>query len=97
MPHSTSDAGTPVQYLVSLADVDAHLFEITVRVTDPTSTGQRFALPAWTPGSYMIREFARHIVAISAQSPDGVVALVKTDKHSWHAAPCRGPLSLTYR
>ena len=97
MPHSTSDAGTPVQYLVSLADVDAHLFEITVRVTDPTSTGQRFALPAWTPGSYMIREFARHIVAISARSPDGGVPLVKTDKHSWHAAPCKGPLSLTYR
>jgi len=97
MPHSTSDAGTPVQYLVSLADVDAHLFEVTIRVTDPTSTGQRFALPAWTPGSYMIREFARHIVSISAQSPDGAVPLVKTDKHSWHAAPCRGPLSLTYR
>ena len=97
MPHSTLDAGTPVQYLVSLADVDAHLFEVTIRVAVPTSTGQRFALPAWTPGSYMIREFARHIVAISAQSPDGVVALVKTDKHSWHAAPCRGPLSLTYR
>jgi len=97
MPHSTPDTGTPVQYLVSLADVDAHLFEVTIRVTDPTSTGQRFALPAWTPGSYMIREFARHIVAISARGPDGAVVLVKTDKHSWHAAPCRGPLSLTYQ
>jgi predicted metalloprotease with PDZ domain len=97
MPDSTLDAGTPVQYLVSPADVDAHLFEVTIRVTDPTSTGQRFALPAWTPGSYMIREFARHIVAISAQGPDGAVVLVKTDKQSWHAAPCRGPLNLTYR
>jgi len=97
MQHSTSATGTPVQYLVSLADVDAHLFEITIRVTDPTSTGQRFALPAWTPGSYMIREFARHIVAISAQSSDGAVALFKTDKHTWYAAPCKGPLSLTYQ
>jgi len=97
MQNSTSATGTPVQYLVSLADVDAHLFEITIRVTDPTSTGQRFALPAWTPGSYMIREFARHIVAISAQSSDGAVALFKTDKHTWYAAPCKGPLSLTYQ
>ena len=97
MPHSTSDARNPVQYLVSLANVDAHLFEVTIRVMDPTSTGQRFALPAWTPGSYMIREFARHIVSISAQSPDGAVPLVKTDKHSWYAAPCKGPLSLIYQ
>ena len=97
MPPSTLDTRAPVQYLVSLADVDAHLFEVTIRVADPTSTGQRFALPAWTPGSYMIREFARHLVAISAQNPEGAVALVKTDKHSWYAAPCKGPLSLTYQ
>jgi predicted metalloprotease with PDZ domain len=97
MPPSTLETGTPVQYLVSLTDVDAHLFEVTIRVADPTSTGQRFALPAWTPGSYMIRDFARHLVAISAQSPEGAVTLVKTDKHSWYAAPCKGPLSLTYQ
>jgi len=97
MPPSTLETGTPVQYLISLADVDAHLLEVTIRVADPTPTGQRFALPAWTPGSYMIREFARHLVAISAQSPEGAVALVKTDKHSWYAAPCKGPLSLTYQ
>lgn len=97
MPYSNSEAGSPVQYCVSLFDVDAHLFEVTIRVKEPTSTGQRFALPAWTPGSYMIREFARHIVTISARGLEGAVALVKTDKHSWHAAPCKGPLTLTYR
>jgi len=87
----------PVQYEVRLADADAHLFEVTLTVTSPDPLGQRFALPAWTPGSYMIREFARHVVAISARDPDGAITLAKTDKHTWQAAPCSGPLVLTYR
>lgn len=95
--HAARPTSVPIQYEVRLADADAHLFEVTLLVTSPDPLGQRFALPAWTPGSYMIREFARHVVAISARNPDGAIAVVKTDKHSWQAGPCLGPLVLTYQ
>jgi len=41
---------------------EAHLYRVTCTVDDPDPSGQRFALPAWVPGSYAIRDFARHVV-----------------------------------
>jgi predicted metalloprotease with PDZ domain len=38
------------------------------RCPNPSPTASAFALPAWIPGSYLIRDFARHIVAIRAES-----------------------------
>jgi predicted metalloprotease with PDZ domain len=72
-------------------DLAGHLFNVTVTVAAPAADGQVFALPAWIPGSYMIREFARNIVRIRAESGGQPVALAKLDKHSWRAAPVRRP------
>ena len=58
----------PVHYRIFPRSPQAHLFEVTCTVTDPDPEGQRFALPAWIPGSYLIRDFARHVVSIRAQS-----------------------------
>jgi predicted metalloprotease with PDZ domain len=55
-----------------------------------------FSLPAWIPGSYMIRELARNIVTIEARSAGRAVALEKLDKHTWRAQRCSSPLRLTY-
>jgi predicted metalloprotease with PDZ domain len=85
-----------VQYTIVPKDLAGHLFNVTVSVAAPASEGQVFALPAWIPGSYMIREFARNIVRIRAESGGEAVALTKLDKHSWQAAPVDGPLSLHY-
>jgi predicted metalloprotease with PDZ domain len=85
-----------VHYTIVPKDLAGHLFNVTVTVAAPDPQGQVFALPAWIPGSYMIREFARHIVRIRAESGGAPVALDKRDKHSWQAAPVDGPLTLHY-
>jgi predicted metalloprotease with PDZ domain len=85
----------PIRYRIQPKSPEAHRFEASCTVADPDPAGQRFALPAWTPGSYLIREFARHVVAIRAESRGAPIALAKTDKHTWRAAPCRGPLTVT--
>ncbi|HTT12988.1 MAG TPA: PDZ domain-containing protein [Burkholderiaceae bacterium] len=85
-----------VGYAVRPAQPGAHLFHVTVTVEEPDPAGQRFMLPAWIPGSYMIREFARHIVRISAVSGRERVNLRKLDKHTWRADPVEGALSLAY-
>ena len=88
-----------IHYTIVPKDLAAHLFNVTVTVANPDPDGQVFALPAWIPGSYMIREFARNIVRIRADSGAGEghsVALTKLDKHSWRAAPTAGPLTLHY-
>ncbi len=89
----------PIRYSIVPKDPAAHLFEVTVTVAEPAADGQRFMLPVWIPGSYMVREFARNIVSISARSETTgrKVRLVKTDKHTWQAAPVQDALTLTYQ
>ncbi|WP_426117200.1 M61 family metallopeptidase [Massilia sp. PWRC2] len=85
-----------IRYTIVPKDLASHLFDVSVTVEQPSADGQVFALPAWIPGSYMIREFSRNIVQIRAESQGKQVGLVKLDKHSWRAAPVDGPLSLHY-
>jgi predicted metalloprotease with PDZ domain len=85
-----------VQYTIVPKDLAGHLFNVTVTVAAPHPEGQVFALPAWIPGSYMIREFARNIVRIRAEAGGQPVELAKLDKHTWRAAPVDGPLTLHY-
>ncbi len=53
-------------------------------------------LPAWIPGSYMIRDFAKNIVTLEASCGGRPVQTEKLDKQTWQCAPCRGELLLTY-
>jgi predicted metalloprotease with PDZ domain len=85
-----------VNYAIVGKDLAGHLFQVTLTVDNPAPDGQLLALPAWIPGSYMIREFSRNIVQMRAESDGQAVKLVKLDKHTWQAAPVAGKLLVTY-
>jgi predicted metalloprotease with PDZ domain len=85
-----------IHYAILPAHPGAHLFHVTVTLDDPDPAGQVFQLPAWAPGSYMIREFARHIVRLTALSGERKVRVTKVDKHTWRCAPVAGPLTVAY-
>ncbi|MGF6635728.1 M61 family metallopeptidase [Paraburkholderia sp. MM6662-R1] len=87
----------PIRYTIVPGNPAAHLFEVIVTVADPDPAGQRFMLPVWIPGSYMVREFARNIVTLRAVNDAGrKVRVEKIDKHTWQAAPVKGALTLRY-
>ena len=86
----------PIHYRIACAHPGAHLFSITLTVAEPDPAGCVVSLPAWIPGSYMIREFARNIGRISARNGKRAITLVKINKHAWRAAPCAGPLVIDY-
>jgi predicted metalloprotease with PDZ domain len=92
MSADISDAG--IVYDVRLKDPGAHLFEVTCRINDPDPDGQTVSLPAWIPGSYMIRDFAMHVIAVEAEAIGESVPLRKIDKSSWRVGPVDGPLLL---
>lgn len=85
-----------IEYRVTLLSPQAHLFEIECTIPAPAPEGQIVSMPAWIPGSYMIRDFARHIVSLSASSQGKAVQVEKTDKQTWRCAPCAGKLKLSY-
>ncbi len=46
----------------------------------------------WIPGSYLLREYARHVVSVSAHCCSQPVEILKVDKQTWQATPCAGTL-----
>jgi len=91
-----SSQAPAIAYTIVAKDLAAHLFQVTLTVQDPAPEGQVLALPAWIPGSYMIREFSRNIVQIRAEAEGRTVPLTKLDKHSWQAPAVSGPLVVQY-
>lgn len=75
-----------IRYSVQSADLDRHRFIVECVLDDP-DPAQQFMLPSWIPGSYMLREFARHVVAIAATSRGRAVDIEKVAKGTWL---CRG-------
>lgn len=82
-----------VRYQIEVADLHAHLFRVTLSVTQP-STEQVLSLPVWIPGSYLVREFARHLSQLEARQGSRAVELIQRDKTTWVAA-CKGAGTLT--
>ena len=76
-----------IQYTVHAADLDGHRYEVTLRIANPDPTGQVVRMPAWIPGSYLIRDFSKHIETIAAFSILGTVEtelpLERIDNDTW--------------
>ena len=72
-----------IHYDLSMSEPHTHLFEIEMRLEGARGT-EVVALPVWTPGSYLIREYARNVQDISARSADDTVLKIKKiDKNHW--------------
>jgi len=85
-----------VQYTIKAFKPEAHLYQLTCKIDSPDPAGQMVYMPAWIPGSYMIRDFAKNIVQIRASDSKGEVRLEKLDKQTWQCPPCSGSLTLKY-
>lgn len=82
-----------------LRDCDLYTHEFVIRMTvSGLPPGEvRLNLPAWIPGSYMIRDFARNITEIAATDGCGPLELVKLDKQTWAASLRQSELIVEYR
>lgn len=76
-----------IQYTIHAADVDGHRYHVTLRIANPDPAGQVLRMPAWIPGSYLIRDFSKHVESITALaiSKVGQTALVleRIDNDTW--------------
>ena len=90
----SDNSAVPHLYAIWPKDPAAHLFEVRVTVATPNPGGQVFAMPAWIPGSYMIRDYAKHVVSARAESDGREVTLEKLDKSRWQAADTDRALTL---
>ena len=76
-----------LSYRVAMPQPASHLFEITLRVSNWRSPFLDLKMPVWTPGSYLVREYARHIQDFSATNSKGeVLSSQKLGKNYWQIA-----------
>ena len=93
LPQTSQRRVALIRYRVRLADPARHFFEVECRIEDP-APDQRVSMPSWIPGSYLLREFARHVVAIEAASGGRPLAITKVDKGGWLCAGAGGELAI---
>src|SRR5215813_11235275 len=89
----TSEA---VRYRISMPRPHTHLFE--VEATFPPLDHLEALLPVWTPGSYLVREYPRHVQDVSAVDTQGnALAVERADKRTWRVAADGRAVILRYR
>ncbi|NDY91547.1 M61 family metallopeptidase [Ideonella livida] len=84
-----------ITFRVDVAQAAAHRFAVTLTVPQPPARC-RLSLPTWIPGSYMVREFARHLGPLEARQGEAACAVRQLDKCTWDVA-CEGSTALVLR
>lgn len=74
----------------------AHKFDVVLDIAAPSPNGQVLSLPAWIPGSYMIRDFAKHVVSLEATSGGQPISATKRDKQTWVLAATQDAIQVKY-
>ena len=85
----------PIRYRIRPGDPAAHLFVVECTVADPDPAAQRLRLPAWIPGSYLVREFARQ--SSRSRRTRGARSPLKSSTSTVARRTRGGPLTVTPR
>jgi len=86
-----------IRYVIDVGATNRHSFSVELHIERPDSA-QRLSLPAWIPGSYLVREFARHLSGLAAEQGGSALPLQQVDKATWLVRGAAGvPLVVRYR
>ncbi|WP_243383023.1 M61 family metallopeptidase [Geothrix alkalitolerans] len=88
----------PIRATLRPLDLPQHLFEVELAVpAEALSSGAVAALPAWTPGSYLVRDYARFVDRVRVLEGRRERPLEKLDKQRWRVPASKRDLVLRYR
>ncbi len=93
-------APSPVSYRVSIPTPTSRYVHVHVEVPDARGKVTQLAMPAWTPGSYLIRDFGKHVYEVEARALGAdadALAVTRVDKQTWSIANDRRGFALDYR
>jgi len=97
---SVTATAPEISYTVSMSKPWTHLLEVEMRVKSSTP-GEKtdLVMPVWTPGSYLIREYERHVQDFAAKDGSGnSLAWQKVNKNTWQiASKSANEIVVTYR
>jgi predicted metalloprotease with PDZ domain len=82
---SRASAQPEIAFTVSMSKPHTHLLEVEMRLRASRLPSQlNLIMPVWAPGSYLIREFERHVQDFAANDAQGrALRWQKTNKNTW--------------
>ena len=85
-----------IQYTVWPADLHGHRYQVKLHIANPDPEGQVLQMPAWIPGSYLIRDFSKHIESIEAHSAQtkNKLALERINNDQWRLPKVSGAVEV---
>jgi predicted metalloprotease with PDZ domain len=82
-----SPLSSDIAFTVSMSQPWTHLLEVEMRVAIPANLNvpndTDLLMPVWTPGSYLVREFGRHVQDLAADANGSALEWTKTNKNTW--------------
>jgi len=88
----------PIRAILRPLDLSQHLFEVELTLpVEALASGAVAALPAWTPGSYLVRDYARFVDRVRVVDGRREHPIEKLDKQRWQLPTSKRDLTIRYR
>ena len=85
-----------IEFRIEASEPQRHRFQVTMTVPRPHPK-QVLSLPVWIPGSYLVREFARHLTPLRASQGGEPCAIRQMEKALWEVSTDgKRPLTIAY-
>ena len=65
------DRGLAIEYTVKVADIPGQLFHVTTDIRNINQPSLELSLPVWSPGWYVIENYAKNVFRFRVTEPDG--------------------------
>jgi predicted metalloprotease with PDZ domain len=85
-----------IKYRVSFPEPHTHYAEVSMELSGFKEQVLDLRMPSWTPGSYLLREFAKSVEQVQAEADGKPLTPQRTDKNTWQF-PVKGLKSLSVR
>jgi predicted metalloprotease with PDZ domain len=96
---SSLSAQNKIAFEVSFSEPQAHYVDVSMEISGIKAAFINLKMPVWTPGSYLIREFAKNVESFNAlSSSGGGLKSEKINKNTWRVATQgAGQIKVSYR
>lgn len=87
-----------VKYEIRIPNPKNHYAEVLIQTIASEKGNTKISMPIWTPGSYLVREFAKNIESVSCDINNSSIQVNKIDKNTWSFPTKKGDkISFRYK
>jgi len=87
-----------VKYEIRISNPKSHYAEVLIQTIANEKGNTKISMPVWTPGSYLVREFAKNIESVSCDLNNRAIEINKVDKNTWSFPTKKGDrISFRYK